>query len=55
MRQSFVQKPAYEEGEFREERAAVTNAKLAVLILATFGLIVAIYAMRYISAHSARP
>lgn len=46
MRKSFMPKPTFEEGEFREERAAVTNTKLGILIFMTFGLIVAIYAMR---------
>lgn len=35
-----------EEEEFLNERAALTNLKLGVLIILTFGLIVAIYAMR---------
>jgi hypothetical protein len=35
--------------DFSYERPAVTNLKLAFLIFFTFGLIVGIYALRYIS------
>jgi hypothetical protein len=50
MRQSTYnqgqQQPLLEEDDFAYERPALTNTKLAVLIFSTFGLIVAIYAMR---------
>jgi hypothetical protein len=50
MRRSMMpnQQPLMEEDEeFLNERVAVTNTKLGILIILTFGLIVAIYAMRY--------
>lgn len=49
MRQSYNQpaQPLIEEDDFSLERPAVTNAKLAFLIFSTYGLVVAIYAMRY--------
>lgn len=37
------------------ERPAVTNLKLGVLILSTFGLIAAVYAMRYQLLYSVMP
>ncbi len=37
-----------DEEEFRDERMALTNTKLTILIFLTFGLIIAIYAMRYL-------
>ena len=48
MRQSFTQnqQPLIEEDDFAVERPALTNFKLGVLIISTFGLIVAIYALR---------
>jgi hypothetical protein len=41
--------------EVQYERPALTNLKLDILILSTFGLIVAIYKMRYIPCNSAMP
>lgn len=41
--------------EVQYERPALTNLKLTILILSTFGLIVGIYKMRYIPRHSATP
>lgn len=48
MRQSFTQnqQPLIEDDDFSIERPAITNFKLGVLIIFTFGLIIAIYAMR---------
>jgi len=43
------------EQEFSYERPAVTNLKLAILIFSTFGLIVAIYALTYMSFHAVTP
>lgn len=43
------------EEEFSYERPAVTNLKLAILILSTFGLVAAIYAITYPRPHSATP
>jgi len=37
------------------ERPAITNLKLALLIFFTFGLIVAIFAIRYMHYYSAMP
>jgi len=49
MRQSFTQnqQPLIEDDDFAVERPALTNFKLAILIISTFGLIAAIYAIRY--------
>jgi hypothetical protein len=41
--------------EFSYERPAVTNAKLGALILFTFGLVVAMYALTYASPYLATP
>lgn len=40
---------------FSYERPAVTNLKLTLLILMTFGLIVGMYALTYPSLHAATP
>lgn len=41
--------------EFSYERPAVTNLKLAILIISTFGLIVGMFALWYFCRHSATP
>lgn len=39
--------------EFSYERPAVTNLKLAILIISTFGLIIGMYALSYFYNHLA--
>jgi hypothetical protein len=41
--------------EFSYERPAVTNLKLGCLIIFTFGLVIAMYALTYLSPHAATP
>lgn len=43
------------EQEFSYERPAITNLKLAILIMSTFGLIVGIYALTYMNFHVVMP
>lgn len=41
--------------DFSYERPAVTNLKLAILILSTFGLIVGMFALSYFSTQLGTP
>lgn len=41
------------DSEFSYERPAVTNLKLAILIISTFGLIVGMFALSYLTNHLA--
>ena len=51
-----MQKPlVVDQEEFRDERMALTNTKLAILFFMTFGLVIAIYAMRQLLTNIARP